>query len=131
MLHHRTFLHVATALGILLCSACGGGSSFDTPEDPSRPTITVTTKGIVLSGTLTRLGDTDKLLVPDTTKTMVTVSGSDASQLQGERAVIDTATSTWSYVMPTLTESQTVHVRYWVENRLIETEKITITIPAP
>lgn len=128
----RPSLAACTA-AILLCAGCGGGSNFETPEDPTRPTLTVTTTGITLSGSLTPAGATP--LVTGTTAELVTVGGDSPTNLSGERATINKADKSWSYTLPTLPAAdlpkKVYHVRYWYGNQLLKTESVTVTIPAP
>ncbi len=119
---------ISALIAILLVGGCGGGN-YETPEDPTRPTITVTATGIVLGGSVSDIGSSP--MVADTKKIVVTVGGADASVLSGERATVNATTKTWSYTMPVPEDKQTVHIRYWVDNRLIETETVVITNPSP
>lgn len=101
-------LLVIMALAVGIIGGCGSGSDYEPPEDPATPTVTISATSILLSGTVTRKG---------TTMTQVTVDREPAT-INGMG---------WTYSVANVDEDKTCTVEYWLDNRLIESQTVTIT----
>lgn len=123
MLHFPRLVLSFAAAVILVLSGCGSGSDYIPPDNPDLPTLTVTATGATITGSVSRVGSGGQA---GSLATLVTVKDVSVGST-GSRIPADIKDLAWSFTVSRTQENQILQVEYWLDNRLIESQLVTVT----